>query len=126
MTYEDKDGNEITETVPNNVYQIISEMEDSLTAGNRERLSALNDHLTKAYDNLMKNVSDLGVKCNYLETMQAKYEDEGNSIAEMQTDLEGIKDADEIINLGEYKYSWQLTLQFGSSILPQTLMSYLD
>ncbi|MFT3951782.1 MAG: hypothetical protein QM689_07575 [Oscillospiraceae bacterium] len=126
MTYSDAEGTQYTETVPKNVYQLIGKMQEALDSGDSARLTALNDKFTNAYDQLMTSISGVGVKSSYLETVMTKYEDEETSISTMQTNLEGIQDADEIVRLNDYKYSWQLTLQFGSNLLPQTLMDYLN
>lgn len=43
----------------------------------------------------------------------------------MQSALEGVEDTDELINLSTYKYTWMLTLQYGGSVIPQSLMDYV-
>lgn len=125
ITYTDKEGYEVTEEVPNNVFQIINEMQDALAENDTERLGALNSHLTEQYDNLLTGIAELGVKSNRLETAKSKLQDEAVNLDGMQQNYEGIEDTDEIVLMEEYKYSWLLTLQFGSSVLPQSLMEYV-
>lgn len=125
MSYTDKDGNEVTEEVSNNVYQILTQMQNALENNDTERLSALNDHLDKQFDHLLTGIAELGVKSKTLETTKSKLEDENDSIAQMQQDIEGINDTDEIVKLEEYNYAWALTLKFGSTVLPNSLMDYI-
>lgn len=124
-TYTNHEGQQVTEDFPNNVYEIISEMEKALNAGDVERVSALNDQLDASRNNLLRNVAELGVKTQYLERNLSMLEDENVTLSTIQTNLEGIKDTDEIVRMNEYKYAWMLTLQFGSSVLPQSLMDFL-
>lgn len=126
ITYTNADGEEVTEQVSNNIYDICTELSNALRAGDKERAGALNDHLTEAHNGLLKNVADLGVRTQYLERTLTKLKDEEVNIQTMQTELEGIDDTEEIVKMNEYKYAWMLTLQFGSNVLPQSLMDFLQ
>lgn len=125
ITYDDVDGNKHTITAPNNVYELIDEMSKCLEQKDFEKLAGLNDHLRKAFDNLNNRISDIGVKTNYLDRHLSRLEDESDVLEEIQVNLEYIKDTDELINNKAMEFSWLLTLQYGSKILPQTLMDYV-
>lgn len=125
ITYEDADGVEYTETVSNNMFDILTEMQKALDDNDSDRLGALNDHLNKQYDSLLTGIAKLGTKTNYLESIQTKLKDENASLAITQQELEGVNDSEEITRLSEYNYAWMLTLKFGSQIIPQSLMDYL-
>lgn len=125
ITYTNTDGEEVTEEVSKNIYDICTELSEALRAGDKERAGALNDLLTESHNQLLKNVADLGVRTQYLERTLTKLKDEEVNIQTMQTELEGINDTEEIVKMNEYKYAWMLTLQFGSNVLPQSLMDFL-
>lgn len=125
VTYTDKEGNEVTENVSNNVYDIATELSKALREGNIERVQMLNDRMTEAHNNVLTNVSELGVKTSYLERNLTMLKDEEVEIETMQSDLEGISDTEEIVKMNEYKYAWMLTLQFGGNVLPQSLMDFI-
>lgn len=125
IEYTDKDGNEVSEDVSNNVYQIMSDMQDALEDNDMGRLGALNDHLKAQYENILKGIAELGVKSKRLETTKSELDDKNVRITEMQKNFEGIEDTDEIVKMEEYSYSWQLTLKFGGNLLPQSLMDYI-
>ena len=63
----------------------------------------------------MVEVADIGVRGNYLSSTLSRYEDEELTLIEMQTNVEKINDSEEITTMRSHEYSWQLTLQFGSS-----------
>lgn len=125
ITYTDSEGYDVTEDVSNNLYQIMSDMQQALEDNDVERLGALTTHLSEQYDNLLTGIAELGVKSNHLETVKSQLEDESVNLEGMHKDYEGINDTDEIVALEEYNYAWLLTLKFGGNILPQSLMDYI-
>lgn len=126
LTYTDKEGNEQTVTASNNVYDLLTQMQDAILEDDMAKLGKLNDHLTDGLDNVLSTISEIGIKQSYLETKLAILQDEEVSLATQQSELEGVDDTEEIIKYNEYKYSWMLTLQFGSNVLPQSLMDFIQ
>ena len=125
ITYQDNDGNTHTIEAPNNVYELIDEMAKCLNEKDYEKLAGLNDHLSRAFDKLNTEISDIGVRTNYLERHTSRLEAESDVLAEIQTNLEFIKDTDELLNNKTLEFQWLLTLQYGSKVLPQSLMDYI-
>jgi len=126
VEYTCVDGSVKTAEVPNNVYEIIDEMVTCLKDGDYDKLGALNDQLKKGFDNLVNEITDVGIRTNYLNRHTARLEDEEYVLTEIQTDLEYINETDELINNKAMEYSWLLTLQYGSKVLPKTLMDYVQ
>ena len=126
ITYQDTEGNSHTETVPNNAYDILDEMSKCLDEKDFDRLGALNDHLKETLDKLVNEISDIGIRTNYLDTHTERLKDEDYVLTKIQNNLEYIKDTDELINNKNLEYSWLLTLQFGGKMLPQSLMDYIQ
>lgn len=126
VSYINAKGEKVTEEFPNNVYEIMDEMADAVGKKDNERLGALNDHLKKAFDNLVTEISDIGIRTNYLDRHTSRLEDEEFVLTEIQNDIEYIKETDELINNKDMEYSWLLTLQYGSKVLPKSLMDYVQ
>jgi len=126
IEYVDVEGNKHTTEAPNNIYEIIDEMSKCLKEQDFDKLSALNDHLKKGFDNLVTEISDIGIRTNYLDRHTARLEDEEFVLTDIQNDLEYIKETDELINNKSMEYSWLLTLQYGSKVLPKSLMDYVQ
>ncbi len=126
VTYENAGGEQVTEEFPNNIFEIMDEMATAVGEKNYEKLGALNDHLKKGFDNLVMEISDIGIKTNYLDRHTSRLEDEEFILTEIQNDVEYIKETDELINNKSMEYSWLLTLQYGSKVLPKSLMDYVQ
>jgi len=125
VTYIDIEGNEHTINVPNNAYELVDEMAKCLDEKDFDKLSALNDHLKGTLDGLVNEIADIGIRTNYLDMHEARLVDEEYVLTEIQSDLEYVKDTDELINNKSLEYSWLLTLQYGSKVMPQSLMDYM-
>ena len=125
LTYEDKNGVEIKEEVSNNMYDILTKMQEALKDNDSERLGALRDHLEDRFDDLLVGIANLGTRSAFLDSKAQRLEDEATDLEVIRANTEGIKDTDEITKMQEYSYSWLLTLKFGSQILPQSLMDYI-
>lgn len=126
LKYKDDQGNEVTFNAPNNAYELIGEMSDCLKEPvNYEKLAVLNDHLKETFDGLVNEIADIGIRTNYLDRHSSRLEDEEDVLTKIQNDLEYIKETDELVNNKNMEYSWLLTLQFGSKVLPQSLMDYI-
>lgn len=125
IDYETIDGTKKTYEFSNNVYDIITEMSDAIENEDIDKVGALYDHLNKRMDVLTTDISDIGMRSKFLETTVSRLENENMSLNQLQTDTEGIDDATEIMNYMSYRNAWNLTLQFGNSIIPKTLMDYV-
>ncbi|MBQ3566856.1 MAG: hypothetical protein IJA12_06730, partial [Oscillospiraceae bacterium] len=72
VEYDCNGGGKKTAEVPNNVFEIIDEMSTCLREGDYDKLGALNDHLKKSFDNLVTEISDIGIRTNYLDRHTAR------------------------------------------------------
>lgn len=126
LSYEDAEGVKQNFTAPNNIYELVNDMKECLDNKEYEKLSVLNDHLKDRFDNLVNEISDIGVRTNYVERHGSRLDDESYVLTKIQTDLEYIKETDELVNNKTMEYSWLLTLQYGSKVLPQSLMDYIQ
>lgn len=125
VTYGLMNGEEVEYNFSNNLYDIMTEMENAINEDDKDKLSALYEHFKKQTDNLISGISEVGVRSKYLETTLVRFENENLSLSKMQKDTEGINEATEITNFLGYKNAWNLTMQFGSNIVPKSLMDYV-
>jgi flagellin-like hook-associated protein FlgL len=125
VEYATGDGVIKTYEVPNNVYELYGEMSKALEENDLDKFSALDIHLVEKTDELVKNISDLGIGYKYLDSNLVRLENESMTLEELRGKVEGIDNVTEITNLYNDKYAWELTLQFGSKYLPQSLMDYV-
>ncbi|MGN0620320.1 MAG: hypothetical protein ACI4I9_00495 [Porcipelethomonas sp.] len=126
LTYRDVEGEEHTFEAPNNAYELLDEMSKCLEDKDYDKLAVLNDHLKETLDNLVTEIADIGIRTKYLDNHTTRLEDEEYVLTEIQSNLEYIKDTDELINEKNLEYSWLLTLQFGSKVIPKSLMDYVQ
>lgn len=126
ITYQDTMGENHTINVPNNAYELLDEMSKALDEKDFDKLSALNEHLKGTINDLITEISDVGVRTNYLENHLGRLENEEDYMTEIQTNLEYISDPEEISKHEMLKYTWLLTLQYGGSVMPKSLMDYIQ
>jgi len=124
LVYE-QDGEEVAFEAPNNVYELIGSICDALEDGDMELLGALSDHLDAAMNNTVTSITDIGVRYQFVENNIARLETEHLGLTEMKGDLEGICDTDGIMNNECYVCGHPRKLQFGSQVVPQSLMDYI-
>lgn len=118
---------EDAEGIPNNVYNILDEAAQVLRAEpfDRERLEQLQDKLTLKTEDLMINVTDIGTRDNMLSTIEERVENDNYNLTALQQKLEVADTATESMNWKMYSAIMMATYQFGSQVLPQTLMDFI-
>ncbi|MDR0983723.1 MAG: hypothetical protein LBL93_01755 [Ruminococcus sp.] len=125
VDYISADGNSYHYTLPNNIYEMFDEMSTALRDGDLNRFAALDIQMMDQHKELLKEISALGVRMNYVDTNSERLETENITLRDLQQSVEGINDPTEITKQSYSEYAWILTLQFGSKYLPNTLMDYL-
>lgn len=109
----------------NNVYNIIHDIMTNIETYSQEELEEVDDRLTALSDKFRANLTDIGSKTNYLDTMQTRLQQtEDNQKIRIQN-LMGIDDAEEATNQSMNDYVLKAVLQMGSQVLPVSLMDYL-
>lgn len=120
-----KDGTTTEYEFPNNMCELISGMSDALRAGDMNKFAAYETKFKEQTDNLITNVSEIGVRTNFLDSNLQRLDNEEALLTEKQGNLEGVEDTEELINYKSFEYSWMLTLQYGSKVIPQSLMDFI-
>lgn len=112
--------------MPNNIINILTEIEDKLVNYNPEELKKLQGHLTDRVDVFRTNVTDIGAKTNFLDTMETRLTNQVDNYKFRIDELVGINDAEEATNQSMNDYILKAVIQMGSKILPVSLWDYLS
>lgn len=118
------------EGFPNNLYNLLNDIENALKPPEKEaydgdKLGSMLNHLKEQNDMLMTNITDIGTRVGFLEKTGERLDSDIANLTELRSNIEAVDDATESMNMKMYEYAWMVTLQFGSKILPQSLMDFL-
>ena len=116
---KDEDGNS------NNLYNALNDIEKALRDGDREKLGQLNNKLTEQKKEFMANLTDLGAKTQFLETMETRLTNTIDDYTQRIDNLMGVVPGEEETTLMMNDYALKAVLQLGSKILPTSLMDYI-
>lgn len=125
VEYTGSDGVSKEYEVPNNLCSLLKGMSDAIRNGDMDTFGAYEVKFKESTDNLVTNISEIGVRTNFLESNLSRLENENALLKEKQSNLEGVEDTEELINYKSFEYAWMLTLQYGSKVIPQSLMDFV-
>lgn len=117
---KDEDGNS------NNLYNALLDIEQALRDGDREKLGELNNKLTEQKKDFMANMTEIGAKTQFLETMETRLTNTMDDYTERINNLMGVVPGEEETTLMMNDYALKAVLQLGSKILPTSLMDYIN
>lgn len=112
--------------MPNNIINILTEIEDKLVNYDPDELKKLQGQLTDRVDIFRTNVTDIGAKTNFLDTMDTRLTNQIDNYKFRIDELVGINDAEEATNQSMNDYILKAVIQMGSKILPVSLWDYLS
>lgn len=116
---DDESGN------TNNIINLITQIEDTLINYDPERFHELQGHLVARVDVFRTNLTDMGAKTNFLDTMETRLQNQVDNYKFRIDELVGINDAEEATNQSMNDYILKAVIQMGSQILPVSLWDYL-
>lgn len=111
--------------ISNNIINILTEIEDKLVNYDLDELSKLQDQLVDRVDVFRTNVTDIGAKTNFLDTMETRLTNQVDNYKFRIDELVGINDAEEATQQSMNDYILKAVIQMGSKILPVSLWDYL-
>lgn len=111
--------------ISNNIYDMITEMQDALMNSDKDKLGAVLTNFKKQTENLVSSRAEVGVRSKFLDTTLSRLENENSSLENTKHYLEATDDAKEITYFRNYQNTWNLCLQFGGNIIPKSLMDYI-
>lgn len=109
----------------NNIFNILTEIEDNISNFDSVKLNERHAHLRKLCDSFRANLTNIGAKTNLLETMENRLKNSLDSYKSRVNTLMGINDAEEAMNQSMNEYVLKAVIQMGAKILPVTLMDFL-
>ena len=110
---------------PNNVYDLLTDIENTLRDYDKEKLSKLDGHLVTVTDAFRANLTDIGAKTKFLDTMQTRLKNNVDSYKTRINQLMGTNDAEAATTQTMNEYVLKAVLQMGARILPVSLMDFL-
>lgn len=125
VEYTGNDGVVREYEVPNNLCSLLKGMSEAIRDDDMNKLGAYEVKFKETTDNLVTNISEIGVRTSFLESNLSRLENENALLQEKQANLEGVEDTEELIKYKSFEYSWMLTLQYGSKVIPQSLMDFV-
>ena len=117
--------NENGNSISNNIYDMMTEMEKAIENADIDRLGELTGNFKNQFDNMVSGLGEIGVRTKFLDTTLARLENENTTLLEAKNNVEATDDTTEITNFKGYQNSWNLILQFGGNIFPKSLMDYV-
>jgi len=109
----------------NNIINILTDIENVLNNFDQDEFSKLQGHLTDRVDIFRTNVTDIGAKTNFLDTMETRLQNQVDNYKFRIDELVGINDAEEATQQSMNDYILKAVIQMGSQILPVSLWDYL-
>lgn len=110
---------------PQNVYNLLDDIEGFIRENDIDNLRKYDDQLLIGIDKFTANLTDIGAKTNFLDTVQHRIEKDIDSYKTQLNTLMGINDAEEAMNQTMNDFVLKAVLQMGSNILPMSLLDYL-
>ncbi|MGI5985270.1 MAG: hypothetical protein GXY01_09055 [Clostridiales bacterium] len=117
---------ENSDGMPNNIFNMLTNIEKCMRDGDMETLGKYGDILIETTDSFRALLTDIGAKTNFLDTVEARINSNIDSYKNQLNNLMGINDAEEAKNQTMNDYVLKAVLQMGSKILPVTLMDFLN
>ena len=110
---------------PVNFYGLFNEISKHMRDGNSAEMITDLESLSFSNDHMLMSLSEIGGDSNFLSDITDQLLEDEVSLKEMQNDIESIDIAEEIMYNAQYEMAWTVTLQIGSSLLPQSIFDFL-
>lgn len=114
------------ETYPNNIIEIFKQAKDVILSGDTEQLGKFENFVNARYKEYVVNLTNVGNISSYLADCKERIEDENMNLTERQNDLEAVDYAEESIFSQTFYMAYQISVQMGSKILPNSIFSFIN
>lgn len=109
----------------NNIYNILTGVISGIRANDAEQINRYATKLNTLSENFSANLTDIGAKTNFLDTMGKRLTKTVDDYKERIQNLMGANAEEESTNLSMDQYVLKTVLQMGSKLLPVSLMDFL-
>ena len=110
----------------NNVFNILTQLEDNIKNYSAENVSALDDKLVSFTSKFRGYLTDIGSTTSFLDTIEKRIDTTIDTYNNQTTRLVGINDAEEATNQTMNDYVLKAVLSMGANIMPTSLMDFLN
>lgn len=128
-TKTDTQGN--SQTVPKNIYSILTQIADKLNSGvsGQDLMNAVDpliDSFEDSQDNFTTQLAKVGTNIDFLDDTSTYLQSMNLNLLDKDNDVEFLNPADAIMDYTQTEYSYEAALKAGSQILQKTLMDFLN
>ena len=113
------------ETYPNNMISLLQQVADTIRSGDRDAMGKIESFLDKRYKEYVVNLTNVGNTSRFLDDCKTRIENEVAELTERQNNLEAVDYAEEAIVSQTYYMAYQISIQMGSKILPNSIFSFI-
>jgi len=111
--------------LPNNVYNLIGEIASALENNNLSGMDTYSKKLTTVQEDVTVQHAEIGAQGKFIEFFSDRLTATETNLTERQTGLEGVDNAEAIMNYNLVSSAYDATLAMGAKIIPQTLLNYI-
>lgn len=111
--------------LPNNLYNLLTDLETAVRSNDQEMLGKCDTQLTSLTDRFRANLTDIGSKTNFLDTMETRLKSTVDSHKIRISNLMGTDDVEASTQQTMNDYVLKAVIQMGARILPVSLMDFL-
>ena len=108
-----------------NIISLFYDIADTIRSGDRDAMAKCEGFLNKRYNEYVVNLTNIGVTSNFLEQSKTNIEKEIDALTERQNNLEAVDYAEEAITSQTFYMAYQVSIQMGSKILPNSIFSFI-
>lgn len=113
------------EALSNNIYNILNDLEENIRNYDSDAIGKLDTKLTSITDKFRGNLTNIGSKTKYLDTMKDRLSGNVDSYKTQISNLVGTNDTEAATTQAMNDYVLKAVIQMGSRILPISLMDFL-
>lgn len=119
-----------TDGMPNNIYDLLSDIEDALRAEpygaeEQKEVMRLHDQFMERHSALLMSETDLGSRVNFLERTTDRLKSEVDTLESVKKNLVATDMEEESVALQEHEAVWKATLALGANLFQQSLIDFL-
>jgi flagellar hook-associated protein 3 FlgL len=112
--------------VPNDLFQVLSDLENDLQTGNTANLSGVRlQEIDDGLANILKVRAEVGAKINRFETVKASIEEEKINFTNLLSQTEDVDMAQIIMDLKMQENVYRASLATGARVIQPTLLDFL-
>lgn len=111
--------------IPKNIISLLDAIVVDLKNNDSSKLDLYNQQLSDSQTNLLVSVTDIGARIKYVESSEARIDQELISLAKLQNNLEAVDLEEEVIFNKGHEMAWQISLQIGNKVLPQSIFDFM-